>query len=150
MLAKELGADTASASASGALLDEAFELVKVVNNRAICKSTYADAKELKKEDYIGSIKQMEELVLAERRRELMFEGKRWFDLVRMARRDGDTQRLVQKVVSKLDGSAQSAFQIKMLDMNALYFPINKDELKINDKLVQNPVYVEDEYVEKAK
>ena len=150
MLANELGADTAVSSASGALLDEAFELVKVVNNRAICKSTYKDAKELKKEDYIGSIKTMEELVLAERRRELMFEGKRWFDLVRMARRDGNTDRLITKVVGKLDGSAQSAFQIKMLDMNAMYFPINKDELKINDKLVQNPVYVEDEYVEKAK
>jgi len=29
---------------------------------------------------------LEKLVLRERQRELLFEGKRWFDLVRMARR----------------------------------------------------------------
>ena len=101
-------------------------------------------------DYNGSITTMEELVLDERRRELMFEGKRWFDLVRLAMREGDTKRVVQKVVYKHDAAQQSAVRIKLSDMNALFFPINKDEIKINNKLVQNPVYEDDEYIEKAK
>ena len=132
------------------LLQEAFDLVDAVNRRAICKSRYDSAKELKFTDYNGSTQTMEELVLDERRRELMFEGKRWFDLVRLSLRDGDTKRLVSKVLPKHDAAQQSSVRIKMTDMNALFFPINKDEIKINNKLVQNPVYVEDEYVEKAK
>ena len=53
-----------------------------MNRRAICKSRYESAKELKFADYGGSVSSMEELVFDERRRELMFEGKRWYDLVR--------------------------------------------------------------------
>ena len=35
-----------------------------------------------------------DLVFDERRREFLFEGKRWFDLVRHTRRDGNTDYLV--------------------------------------------------------
>ena len=90
---------------------------------------------------------MEELVLKERRRELLFEGKRWFDLVRMARRDGNTERLTQLVLLKYTENV-SAVRIKLADMNAIYWPILKDELKINTLLKQNPAYEEDEFIEK--
>jgi hypothetical protein len=90
---------------------------------------------------------MEELVLKERRRELLFEGKRWFDLVRMARRDGNTERLSQLVLLKYTENV-SAVRIKLADMNAIYWPILKDELKINTLLKQNPAYEEDEFIEK--
>jgi len=82
---------------------------------------------------------MEELVLLERLRELMFEGKRWFDLLRMARRDGNSSRLLNKVLGKFTDN-QTTIKSKMSDMNALYMPIHQDELKANRNLKQNPFY----------
>ena len=38
----------------------------------------------------------------------------------------------------------------MTDPDAVYFPFNRDEIKINTKLKQNPVYVEDEFIQKAQ
>ena len=134
-----------------ALFQEAFDLVDAVNQRAICKKRYQDAaKELKFTDYNSSVQTMEDLVLDERRRELMFEGKRWFDLVRMALREGNTKRLFDKIQKKYDAATVSAVRIKMTELDALFFPISRDEIKINDKLKQNPVYVEDEFIEKAQ
>lgn len=83
---------------------------------------------------------MQERVLLERQRELMFEGKRWFDLLRVARRDGNTNKLVDKVIRKYIENA-SMVRSKMKDMNSLYWPINDTELKSNPTLVQNPYYL---------
>lgn len=82
---------------------------------------------------------MEKLVLLERQRELLFEGKRWFDLMRMARRDGKTNRIVDIVVRKLTQD-QSLVKSKMKVMDALYFPISENELAANPNLKQNPYY----------
>ena len=82
---------------------------------------------------------MEKLVLVERQRELMFEGKRWFDLMRMARRDGKTSRLVETVIRKITEN-QSVVSSKMKVMDALYFPIHENELEANPNLKQNPYY----------
>jgi len=82
---------------------------------------------------------MAELVLLERQRELMFEGKRWFDLMRMARRDGKPDKLVYIVIGKYTDN-QTTIKSKMSEMNALYMPIHQDELKANPKLKQNPFY----------
>lgn len=83
--------------------------------------------------------EMEELVLNERQRELLFEGKRWFDLMRMARRDSSTDRLLVKVLSKYTDNL-GEIGSKLKDMNAMYFPIHEDELNANSKLIQNPYY----------
>jgi len=82
---------------------------------------------------------MEELVLKERQREFLFEGKRWFDLMRMARRDSSTDRLLIKVLAKYTDNI-GEIGSKLKDMNALYFPISESELNANSKLVQNPYY----------
>lgn len=82
---------------------------------------------------------MEKLVLVERQRELMFEGKRWFDLMRMARRDGKTNRLVETIIRKITEN-QSVVSSKMKVMDALYFPIHENELDANPNLKQNPYY----------
>ena len=150
MMAADYDAETQNAEIQ-ALFTDAFNLVDAVNKRAICKERYQDAaKELKFTDYNSSVRTMEDLVLSERRRELMFEGKRWFDLVRMALREGNTKRLFSMVEKKYDESNKSAVRIKMTELDALFFPLSKDEIKINDKLKQNPVYIEDEFIEKAK
>jgi starch-binding outer membrane protein, SusD/RagB family len=89
-------------------------------------------------------KDMEELVLLERQRELMFEGKRWFDLMRLARRDGKTDRLIKLVIRKSEENS-SVMGSKLKDMNSLYWPILESELKANPSLKQNPFYENDLY-----
>jgi hypothetical protein len=90
------------------------------------------------QDY-GSKLDMEKLLLRERQRELMFEGKRWFDLMRLAKRANSPTPLLSYVLKKYSGTA-SAQATKMSVMDALYLPIHSDELKANTELVQNPFY----------
>ena len=90
-------------------------------------------------DYSSSKMSMENLVLDERQRELMFEGKRWFDLVRTCRRDGSNSRMIEKVLPKFEENS-SAIRIKLASSDALYFPYNRQEIRINTSLHQNPAY----------
>jgi starch-binding outer membrane protein, SusD/RagB family len=86
---------------------------------------------------------MEDLVLLERQREFMFEGKRWFDLVRLSRRSNDNnQKLVSLVVKKQESNS-AAISMKLKTLNYLYFPYNASELEVNSALKQNPAYVTD-------
>lgn len=80
---------------------------------------------------------LEDLVLRERQRELMFEGKRWFDLVRMARRDNLTDIVNDFIGHKISGD-KATIGVPVLD--ALYMPISKTELDANSNLKQNPYY----------
>ena len=89
----------------------------------------------------SSVEQMRQLVLDERRRELMFEGKRWFDLVRHSRRLNSTEDLKQELYTKFDGSADRTLAFsKLTTQDALYMPINEEEVKNNKLLEQNPFY----------
>jgi len=116
----------------------AFKLVSAVYNRAN-NITTGRTDTLVYNTYATSRANMEDLVLKERQRELLFEGKRWFDLVRMARRDGNNVRLINYAIKKYTEN-QSALRKKMNSQNSLYFPYNKDELKANKLLIQNPAY----------
>jgi hypothetical protein len=82
---------------------------------------------------------MEKLVMDERQRELLFEGKRWFDLVRDARRKGSNKEL-GKIVTKKQKTNISGIQIRLADPNALYLPYFRNELRVNPYLKQNPAY----------
>jgi hypothetical protein len=79
------------------------------------------------------------LVLRERQRELIFEGKRWFDLMRVARRDSSVSSLIYYVSDKFSGEGSNVSNSSSI--KALFLPINSAELKANPKLVQNPYYV---------
>ena len=149
MKAMEMGSEITgdTLAARNSLLENAFAIVQTVNSRAKGYNIFPPTDTIPAASYKTNAKQMEELVLKERRRELLFEGKRWFDLVRMARRDGNTERLTQLVLLKYTENV-SAVRIKLADMNAIYWPILKDELKINTLLKQNPAYEEDEFIEK--
>jgi hypothetical protein len=83
---------------------------------------------------------LEKLVLRERQRELMFEGKRWFDLMRLARRRNTPAALISYISPKLLGNVLGF--TKMSVMDALYFPIPKVDIDNNPNLVQNPFYDE--------
>ncbi len=120
---------------SDTLLKQAFNIVNAVYKRSNCSST---DKNLDPTQY-GTKPLMQALVLQERQRELMFEGKRWYDLVRRSRRDGNTNYLVG-VVSRKGSSGSGALSSKLSRMEAIYWPYHVDELKVNGKLVQNPAF----------
>ena len=130
--------------------EEAFNICKFVNDRALSdanKTSYALR-------YATYKDKMEELVLAERARELCFEGKRWFDLMRYNYRHTTakadlSKKLTEGYVTNSDEffelalrkyAVPAAMKAKMRDERYLYMPINQDEVEFNTNLVQNPVY----------
>ena len=117
------------------LLRAAYDIVSVINKRSNCATTYMP---ITYANY-STKSQMENLVFEERARELMFEGKRWYDLVRRSLRDGNTSYLVQQVTRKGSDNA-SVVQAKLAKMDAIFWPYNLDELKVNPYLVQNPAF----------
>lgn len=130
------GSDNETIAYNTPILAQAFSLVNAINKRAVCQATLQDT--LVATDY-STKAQMEELVLQERQRELMFEGKRWYDLVRRSQRDGNTQTLVNAALRKVT-SGGSLIQNKLTKMDAIYWPYNNDEIKVNKNLVQNPAF----------
>ena len=149
MKAKESGYASAADSTNG--VNEAFEIISAIYNRALCVDVNTSAADqvLKKENY-NTIGDFEQLVFDERRREFLFEGKRWFDLVRLARRNGNSKDVFNAVQGKYEGNTRS-IEIKFNNAYGLYLPINTEEIKINDKLKQNPAYQRtEETIQKAK
>jgi len=119
--------------------EDAFALINAVSKRAVNSFAPGSGEVLKFDDYKESKESMETLVMDERHRELMFEGKRWYDLVRQARRADSTKDLA-KIVTKKQITNISGIQIRLADPNALYMPYFRKELKVNPFLKQNPAY----------
>ena len=119
--------------------EEAFNLVNAVSKRAVNSFSPGTGEILKYSDYSESKENMEKLVLEERHRELMFEGKRWYDLLRQVRRTGNNRELATTVTKKQITNI-SGIQIRLADDNALYLPYYRNELKVNPQLKQNPAY----------
>ncbi|MBR1879361.1 MAG: RagB/SusD family nutrient uptake outer membrane protein [Prevotella sp.] len=133
--------------------EQAFNICQFVNSRSLSdanKASYSLKYSLYKD-------RMEELVLAERARELCFEGKRWYDLMRYNYRHTATQANLKKKLSDADYTliynsdeffdlalrkytVPTAMKVKMRDERYLYMPINQDEVELNISLTQNPVY----------
>ena len=130
------GSDNETIAFNAPILAQAFNLVSAVNKRAICQTNLQDT--LMPTDY-NTKSQIEELILQERQRELMFEGKRWYDLVRRSQRDGNTQILVNAALRKVT-TGSSLIQNKLTKMDAIFWPYNNDEIKVNKNLVQNPAF----------
>ncbi len=126
----------ANADATADDISKAFNIVKVINTRSRIDTTNIK-KPLVAESY-SSRSAVLELVLKERLLELSFEGKRWYDLVRKALREKSTNN-IKFVADKLE-SQSSVVKSKMSTIDGLFFPIYYDELRFNDKLVQNPAY----------
>jgi starch-binding outer membrane protein, SusD/RagB family len=81
-------------------------------------------------------------ILDERAREFAFEGKRWFDLLRNARRN-NYQRLdllLEVVTITVPPNRQQSALAKFNDKNCHYLPIFSYELSTNKALLQNPFY----------
>ena len=132
------GSEETAIEYNAPLLDKAFTLVNAINKRSICKTRLEDADTLKRTDYTTK-SLMEELVKRERQRELMFEGKRWYDVVRYCLRAGNTDPAIAVVTRRDDVNSQFA-QNFFKKMDAIFWPYNLEEMKVNKNLEPNPVY----------
>jgi hypothetical protein len=125
---------------SGGDLDKALELVNITYMRS-----NPDGALLSKENY-DSREAMRKLVFDERQREFLFEGKRWFDMVRMARREdreagkNDSHPEVLNYMTRKFTYNGDVIRSKLIHTDALYLPIHTDELINNKSLKQNPYY----------
>ena len=130
------GTEQATLDYNAPLLDQAFSLINAVNKRSVCETNLIDT--LIRGDYTTK-NLMTTLVYQERQRELMFEGKRWFDLVRISRREGNTQTLAAAALRKVT-TGSTLIANKLMKMDAIYWPYNYEELKVNLNLKQNPAF----------
>jgi starch-binding outer membrane protein, SusD/RagB family len=83
-----------------------------------------------------------DFILAERAREFAFEGKRWFDLLRNAKRDNYRRLdiLLNMVIESVPPERQQSALYKYKDYNSHYSPIYTYELETDKNLEQNPFY----------
>ena len=140
-------------------LTEALELVNQVYKRSLDESQWAAS--LYKDNLKNDPAAMERLVLQERFRELCFEGKRWFDLLRYNYRHQDTpcdyatlmvdqgsymknyQDFLDIVGRKYDNGASRTN--KMKEEPRLYLPVpHTDIITCRGWLRQNPMYTDED------
>ena len=158
--------EDAVAAKNAALLQlrQAFNLVWEVNTRSLDESAWA-SDSLRWNAYKEKDK-METLVLQERQRELCYEGKRWFDLLRYNYRHQDTpcqyhvmmvdqngqymksyDNFLQIIQSRYSEGNAAARTNKMKEEPRLYLPVpHRDILTAREWLHQNPMY-QDEFSE---
>ena len=126
------------------MLKEGFRVAKAVFARS---NPMIDKNDELLFDNYSSAATLEDFVMRERQREFFCEGKRWFDLVRYALRNGNTQKMLNLLVAKYSNNA-SAIKAKLATINSLYNPVYNEEMKVNTALIQNPAWVTDETIEK--
>ena len=117
-------------------LRQAYMLVDAVNRRSYGESETESALVYTR---YRTKSTMLNLIYDERNRELMFEGKRWFDLVRRAVREGNTNYLKTQAARKYTNN-KSAAESKLSRLDAIFWPYNEEELKVNGNLKQNPAF----------
>ncbi|ALI99867.1 RagB/SusD family nutrient uptake outer membrane protein [Rufibacter tibetensis] len=90
----------------------------------------------------NSMRDMIDFILEERAREFAFEGKRWYDVLRNARRANYSRQdlLNQMVIDSAPADRQQSILNKYKDQNSHYWPIFQYELTTNKSLEQNPFY----------
>ena len=154
--------ETAASDSDEVTLKQAFSLVQKVNKRSMKKNA---TDTLKFESFKSKVG-MELLVMAERERELCFEGKRWFDLMRycyrhmqgvdIRQRLADSgawpelyQPMLKMIIRKYSGEGGGdAVSYKMKSEPYLYWPIHESEIKVNNLLNQNPVFIQEKSTSK--
>ncbi|MCP4309699.1 MAG: RagB/SusD family nutrient uptake outer membrane protein [Bacteroidetes bacterium] len=86
----------------------------------------------------------EDLIMEERMIELAYEGKRWFDMLRMGRRNNYQRKtdFINLVIENVPSTQKLVLASKLINPLGWYLPIYFDELERNRNLEQNPYYAE--------
>lgn len=115
---------------------QALSLIYTVRNRANALSGTDNAPGAT--DYDG----IAQFVLDEQAREQMYEGKRWYNMLRFAKRNNyeNLQVLLDMVSVTVPLNLMNSAKAKLMDHNSHYFPIYQYEIQTNKNLVQNPFY----------
>ena len=115
---------------------EALDLINAVRARSMALEVTDEAPDP------GSTDDIAKFVLDERASEFAFEGKRWYDLLRYAKRDGYAHLdvLTDAALQNAPNNLRQTIINKYKDVNSHYLPINATELLADRKLVQNPFY----------
>lgn len=114
-----------------------FRLCNAVYKRSLYETDLKDT--LKYDDYTTQ-EALLNLVYDERQRELMFEGKRYYDLVRRSMIEGNTSYLRSKA-SQRSTELAGTIDNFMNRMEAIFWPVFLDEIKVsNGVLKQNPAF----------
>lgn len=121
---------------------EAKELLLQIRNRA--NAPESTDLLFNQEGNIAAIT-MEEFILLERAREFLYEGKRWFDVLRHARRDNYSEKnlkyLIRLAILSTTPEKVTSLQNKWQNnFGSHYMPIYIDEIRTNKNLVQNEFY----------
>lgn len=93
-------------------------------------------------NYAATKEDMRNVILDERAREYVAEGKRWFDLLRAAKRNHFEQKsyVTDVIMNNALSRSRDVLNSKINDTMMYYLPIFYDELKRNKNLTQNPFY----------
>jgi hypothetical protein len=112
--------------------DEALMIINLIRERA----------NVVKINVGNSTIAFEDAVMEERALELAFEGKRWFDLLRMGRRNNFArkEKLVETIIKNVPSTQKRILSAKLTNPLGWYLPIYKGEIERNKNLVQNPYY----------
>lgn len=120
-------------------LEEAYGLLRQLRERSCAVETT----ELER-DGSGNIDRdlLELFVMEESARELMFEGKRWFDVLRNAKRNNYSKLnyLMSIVPNSTTPDKVYSLQVKYKNFNSHYLPLPQADIESNPLLVQNPFY----------
>lgn len=124
------------------LLTEAYTLLRQIRERANAPES-TDMLYQHTGEFDG--KTLEEFILNERAREFAFEGKRWFDVLRHAKRDDYSEKnmnyLMRMAILAAPPEKVYSLQNKWLsNTGSHYLPISLSELEANKNLVQNEFY----------
>jgi len=93
-------------------------------------------------------KSLEKAILDERAREFSYEGKRWYDVLRYAKRGNyagnNLQYLLTLAINSASPQKQQSLMAKYKDPkhNSHYWPIYISELEANKQLIQNEFYAQ--------
>jgi hypothetical protein len=113
--------------------DEASEILNEIRTRADVSALSLPNSKI---DY-------EDAILDERALELAYEGKRWFDLLRMGRRNNFARKseLIEIIIKNAPSTQKRILATKLANPLGWYLPISASEIERNPALIQNPFYV---------
>lgn len=92
----------------------------------------------------SSAQAFEDAILLERAKELAFEGKRWYDLLRLGKRNDYARKnnLIDILIQNVPSTQKLVLKSRLSDPNGWYMPIHSDEIQRNKNLKQNSYYDE--------